>query len=122
MTDLARRIIARDLFKQVPCTQDKLSDFLAKGDSHQRLYEAVGPFCPGQREFYVHVDHTAFQMLSDESRASAFFIDLDSDRREATLIRDYDELRVHPAKPQRIIRLFVPREAVESVKRIVEGA
>jgi HD superfamily phosphohydrolase len=115
VADLARRIIERDLFKIVPCGQDRLYEFLQKQDAHQRLHDAVSPFCVGKKEYYVHIDNASFKMFCDSPTEYAYFVDSDSETREASPIRDHHQLRVHWQETQRIIRLFVPREAVSGM-------
>lgn len=120
VADLARRIIERDLFKIVPCSQDQLNEFLQKTDAHQRLHDAVSPFCPGKKDYYVHIDNASFRMFCDSSAECAYFIDSDSEKREATPISNHPQLRPHWLEAQRSVRLFVPREAVAGVLRIIE--
>lgn len=120
VADLARRIIERDLFKLVPCAQDRLYEFLQKQDAHQRLHDAVSPFCVGKREYYVHIDNASFRMFCENQNEDAYFVDCDSTAREATPIRDHPQLRAHWQETQRTVRLFAPREAVSGLLRMIE--
>jgi len=120
VSDLARRIITRDLFKLVPCEQSRLENFLDIDDARPRLYYAVRPFCPGMEEYYIHIDRARFDMFSESEREQAYFVDVDSEARDATLIRDHPKLRPHWAESQTLVRLFAPREAVEAIRKVIE--
>src|SRR5439155_3125649 len=56
LADLAKRIIARDLFKVVPCPQDKVEECMQDAENHLRMQDLVSKFCPGDPKYYIHVD------------------------------------------------------------------
>lgn len=117
--DLARRIISRDLFKLVPCDHSRLNSFMLRDDAYDRLYHAVRPYCKGEVSYYVCVDEAQFNMLCDNNVEWTYFIDTRSEERTAIPIREHELMRPHWA-PEKIVRLFVPREAVDDALRAVE--
>jgi HD superfamily phosphohydrolase len=120
VADLARRIVARDLFKVVPCSESRLKEFLEQDGAHSALYDAVSPFSPGRKESYVYVDYANFRMFCEQPKEYAYFIDLKRDDRPATPIREHPLLRLQWEEPKRTVRLFAPREAVDAVLRLIE--
>lgn len=122
IADLAQRIVARDLFKLVPCNEDKLAIFLGREDAHGRLYNAVSPFCQGSKEYYVLVDRARFRMLCERPSEFAYFVDNSSEDREATPIREHPQLRPYWQEPQVKTRLFALREAVESLSKLLQNS
>jgi HD superfamily phosphohydrolase len=120
LADLARRIVERDLFKVVPCKESQLSAFLERADAKERLCAVVGGFCLGDPDFYFHVDKVSIKMLEDNTEQCAYFVDAEHDGRPASRITDHAEFRMHWKEPSPLIRLFVPREAVDDVRKLVE--
>jgi hypothetical protein len=95
LRDLARRIVGRDLFKMVPCSDSEVAGYFEKADAMQRLQEAVGEFCLGEPEYYIYHNKTEVKMLSESPAKSAYFIDLKRGDRCATPARDHFDLAVH---------------------------
>lgn len=120
-TDLARRIIARDLFKRVPCQQERLDAFVIRDDAYRRLRDEVQPYCEGDAAYYVYIDNPGFKMLSDDEQQQAYFVDIESSGRVATPIRDHESIRRHWHIAERFPRLFVPREAVDPVCSLIDS-
>ena len=114
--DLGQRILARDLFKIVPCSNEKVREFLLRPDGRDRLYHAIQPYCPGIAEYYLCVDSTNFAMLAESSSKSAYLID---DHRLATPIRDNEALQAYRGKPEESVRLFTLSEAVAAVVKAI---
>ena len=119
--DLARRIIARDLFKIVPCSPTCLQDFIGRPDAWERLYDTVRPYCQGEADYYIHRDNVSFEMMSDQEPKWAYFIDSGTSNSIATPIREHERMRPHWTEPETIHRLFAPREAIDSIRRAVES-
>lgn len=121
--DLARRIIARDLFKLVPCEPDRLSSFVLREDAYERLYSVVAPYCQGEASYYVSIDSADFNMLCGDEPQMAYFVDTENNERLATPIREHERIRPYwrGAGTERTVRLFVPREAVASVCKLIES-
>jgi len=120
-TDLARRIVARDLFKQVPCLQARLDAFVIRDDAYERLRKEVQPYCQGDASYYIYIDNADFEMLSNDEQQQAYFVDIESSGRVATPIQEHGSIRRHWLGPERFLRLFVPRQAVESVCKLVDS-
>jgi hypothetical protein len=120
-TDLARRIIARDLFKLVPCQSERLGDFVLREDAYERLRKVVQPYCQGDASYYVYIDNPNFKMLSDDESQQAYFVDIESSERLATPIRHHESIKKHWTKAESFLRLFVPREAVGSACKLVDS-
>jgi len=119
LADLAKRIISRDLLKVVPCAQPKVEEFVRDVENHRRMHEVVSKFCPGDPQYYVHVDSEPFEMFCPDESEHSYFVDLENRNRPATAIRDHPLFRSHHLEPERIVRLYVPRETVESVRRMI---
>ncbi|MDP3066779.1 MAG: HD domain-containing protein [Methanobacteriaceae archaeon] len=116
VSDLAQRIIARDLFKIVPCNPKKINEFLRKEGGYERIYDAIKPFCRGKKEFYLHVDELKFSMFLENSDHMSFFID---ENRDATHIRDHESLRTQWTPQEDIVRIYTLQEAVDAVKKLI---
>lgn len=119
--DLARRIMARDLFKLVPCEPKRLSSFMLREDAYERLYSVVGSYCQGDVSYYVSVDSADFNVLCADEPQRAYFVDTESDKRLATAIREHERIRPYWSDTERTIRLFVPREAVAPACNLIES-
>ena len=114
--DLAQRIIARDLFKVVPCESRKINDFFLNEDSYERIYNQIKKYCPGKKEFYIYVDRLRFSMFLEGNTEMTFFID---EHRDAHPIRDHDSLRDHWRAQEDIVRIYTLREAVDDVRKLI---
>jgi hypothetical protein len=121
LADLARRIVSRDLFKIVPCAQGKLEEFIQKHDARDLLYEAVSQFVPGDKSYYVHLDNAVIKMFCEDDAEAAYFVDVDDESRPAIPIREHAELRPHWRDPHKLVRLYVPREAVAAVRDLISA-
>lgn len=119
--DLARRIVARDLFKLVPCHPDRLHNFILQPNAYERLHGALRAYTRGEPEYYVYVDRSSLEMLSTEEQTWSYFVDGDRDTREATPIREHERIVQFTRLPESTIRLFAPREAIEDIAKIVGG-
>ncbi len=117
--DLARRIIARDLFKLVPCERNRLDTFAIREDAYERLRDAVAPYCQGDPSYYICIDSADFTMLCEDENQRAYFVDTKSESHPAVHIREHQRIRSHWTGPEKNIRIFVPREAVEAVRKII---
>lgn len=118
-SDLAKKVLVRDLFKFVPCDQDRLARFLRRSDAYKLLHAAVQPYCAGDAEFYVHVDSAPFEMLSDRESDCVYLVDLNDPARPATPAREHLDIRGLWHKPEETVRLYVPREARDAVFALV---
>jgi HD superfamily phosphohydrolase len=117
--DLGQRILSRDIFKLVPVNPEALEGFLMRQDAFPRMQRAVQPFCQGDPKYYIHVDESEFQMLSDKEKEYGYFVDED---RDATAIRESDELRIHVGPKKKLVRAFTLSEGVDAVRHAIEGA
>lgn len=117
LTDLAQRIIARDLFKIVPCDHKKVNNFIRKNGGYEKIHNAIKPYCRGKIDSYLHVDELKFSMFLEDNNHMSFFID---ENRDATPIRDHESLRIQLIPPQEdIVRLYTLREAVDAVRKLI---
>jgi uncharacterized protein len=114
--DLGQRILSRDLFKVVPINPKRVRDYFLKPDAYKRLHTAIQPFCRGRAEYYVVVDETKMQMLSDKAEEMVYTVD---ENRRAVPIREHEMFREHH-RPQEVLRIFTLAEAVSAVKSLVE--
>jgi HD superfamily phosphohydrolase len=119
IADLAQRIMSRDLFKLVPVSSREVQEFIEQPDAYGRIHAELKQFVPGQADFYVNVDYPTFSMFSALLSERAYFVDLNKDDRSATQIQDHPEFRVHWREEGRSVRLFVPREAVAAIAKLI---
>lgn len=118
--DLARRIIERDLFKLVPCEPRRLSAFMIRDDAYERLRFTVRPYCQGDASYYVYVDNANFDMLCDDESKRAYFVNTESENRLATPIREHERILPHRRSTENLVRLFVPRQALDAVYELIQ--
>jgi uncharacterized protein len=109
--DLGQRILSRDLFKIVPINPRRTEEYLRKPDAYPRLYVAIQPFCRGRAEYYVVVDETKMEMLSDQPVEMAYFVDEDH---RASPIRDHEMFREHRRRRTRSAYLRSLRPSLRS--------
>jgi hypothetical protein len=122
LSDLATRIIARDLFKSVPCDYQVLDRFLRVPENHDRLKEAVSPYSAGMSSYYYFTDDVTFEMLATSANERAYFVDLDSSDRLASPITDHREIKTLQEEKRTYCRLYCVREAVEAISDLISGA
>lgn len=114
----ANRIIARDLFKRVPLTSDVVNTYLRQPYSHERLYEAINPYCVGESEYYLVVDTARFSMLSDRPDSRTYIIQ----DGKAVSANEHDVLQSYRTVSPETVRLFTIREAVPAVVSLINDA
>lgn len=119
IAELARRVIARDLFRVVPVDSERLDEFFVDGEAYARLHSAVAPYSQGDPKFFAYFDRSHFRMFSSSHTQFGFFVDTDLSSRPATPFRDDERLQKLADSKPRSKRLFVPREAVESVRSLI---
>jgi uncharacterized protein len=119
VVDLARRIVARDLFKWVPVKSEKVREFLEKPHARERLYDAIKPFCPGDPEYYLIDDTAKFRMMSAVPSEKAFLVKEDG---SAFPAHDHESLRQYEHVEHITKRIFTLKEAAETVTAVIEDA
>jgi HD superfamily phosphohydrolase len=120
--DLARRLLSRNLFKQVPITPDEVKDLNKHGSTRLAdLEEVLGKaLCCEDPKYYFHIDSHKLNLLEqgagngDAYDRCARFIHVDADGRPAELVRDTE--LVSYGKKTEEERLFVPEVALRPVK------
>jgi len=120
-SDLARRLLQRELLKQVPVEENHLDDFIFKDDWLERVAEAVRPHVKGDPSSYVYRDRRSFSVWTEGPAGRAYLI---KNRRaglgEATRAQDHPDLEVvGVGRSHKAHRLFVPREAVADVRALI---
>ncbi|TWT45253.1 HD domain protein [Phycisphaerae bacterium RAS1] len=118
LRDLGRRIIARDLFKQVSCDDRRLAEFLKRPTWQSEVLEVVQRFCPGPPEYYLVYDPIEIRFFAEDRSEWGHF--LDSDRR-ASPFRDHPSLHAYSPRPEGWARLFTLKEATEDVSKMIAG-
>jgi hypothetical protein len=113
--DLARRIASRDLFKLVPCSSSKVSDFLRKDGGSDQLYEVIGNHF-SEPKYYLVKDVARFSMLSERKDEWGYFIDA---KRVATPMREHEAIRPLWRESQDSVRLFAPREVIDALAKLI---
>jgi hypothetical protein len=113
--DLARRIISRDLFKLVPCSSSRISDFLRKDGGEEQIYNIIGKHLPEPR-YYLIKDVSKFSMLSEQKDEWSYFVDSGG---IATSMREHEAIRPLWREIDESVRLFAPREVVHAVAKLI---
>lgn len=138
LSDLARRIMTRDLLKMVDVDPVLLKAFHERKEGLKELEEEIALLVPeGASEYYVYVEEDRRQLTyfsglpkpddpgkqaRECDRSQVYLIDSDgraqraSDHPELWNLRVGDERNNPPPH-----RIFVPREAVERATEIVRG-
>jgi HD superfamily phosphohydrolase len=117
LKDLGQRIISRNLFKIVPCSSQKVNDFLRKPDGRKKILEAIKPYCPqGNEQFYLVVDEKKFNMFSENESDLGFIIDSDG---KAIAIKDHVSFGSIRQLQSDEVRIFTLSEAVQDVCKLI---
>ncbi|HEX4961403.1 MAG TPA: HD domain-containing protein [Thermoanaerobaculia bacterium] len=116
--DLARRIQARDLFRQIPVESKRIGEFLASPERREEVYEAIQPFVPGSSEFYIIVDHSETKMFSEPLSECSLLV---NSAGRASAIRDHPSLIGYRNGQSAQWRIFTVRQAVENVTKVIKG-
>jgi uncharacterized protein len=117
-TDLANRIIRRDLFKLVPIDGPRIHELMLEEDGHERLRDAASSSCPGEAEFYVLIDQAKYKYFQGERESSGRLIDPNTKRSER--FEHCHEFSHLPKDEQLDVRLFTIREAVGTVEAVFQ--
>ena len=117
LRDLGRRILARDLFKQVPCAPELVAEFVRKPGAYDQIYDAIKPFCPGDPRYYLIVDELDFSMFCRKKEEYAFVIDVEHDRTATPLCQD--PAFKHHAISTTQVRLFTIQEGTDAVRSLI---
>jgi len=117
LKDLGQRIISRNLFKVVPCSSEKINDFLRRPDGRNRIQEVIKPYCPqGSEQFYLVVDEKKFQMFTNNDHEFGFIVDSE---RKARPIKDHESFGQMRQLYADEVRLFTLTEAVHDVYNLI---
>jgi HD superfamily phosphohydrolase len=120
-TTLAQRIIGRDLFKQVPVTEESLAEFLGEFGREQLEALLDRHFGKGLGKYFLVVDPFPFRTLSNDPHSAAYLVEpADRGLGSATPARDVPELRHLFAATPSSTRLYAPRETVSDLKELIE--
>lgn len=119
--DLARRILARELFKPLPIMTDRLQRFMNENPPEaielvDATLRAAGYKEPSSYRLY---DAATFWFFHRDPRHGSMFVDR---RRRAYPLREHPELVHHPRDKQETLRLFVPADAAEAVTKAMVTA
>ena len=118
-SDLARRILARDLFKLVPVSAEAVAAFMTSVENIQALYATVQRYVPGKGNYYVVVDLASFEMLAGDSAHGVMLVD---GERLARRGADHETLMTHRGGERSQARLFTIPAAIDAVRRLVAEA
>jgi HD superfamily phosphohydrolase len=116
--DLARRISARDLFKTVRVTSERLNKYFRTAHALERLHEAIKPYVPGEPEYFLVLDETEFQMMASVPAQKVCLIHGDNRARYATEHPSFEALRNVTSEN---VRIFTVREAIDDVEAVING-
>ena len=116
-TDLAKRIQSRTLFKQVPIESDHLQTFFReKEDAYPRIDAAIRPFVISDPKYYRLIDTAKLETLSGKSKDAFMLVDKQA---KATFGSDHTVFQRYRSDKGESVRLFVIREAVEAVTKVI---
>ena len=122
--DLARRILARDLFKPVGLSGEALQQYMNEDppDAIRRVDAALNRCGYQDAASYRIYDAAPFWFFHREPGRGSMFVDTDDPRRQATPLRDHPELVHHRREKQEKLRLYVPRDAVSAVTEAMSAS
>jgi HD superfamily phosphohydrolase len=116
-TDLAKRILTRTLFKQVPISSTELQDFFREQeDAYPRIDAAIRPFVISDPKYYRIIDTAKLETLSSKSEDAFMLVDKQA---RASFGFDHPVFRRYRNDKEESVRLFVVREAVEAVTKVI---
>lgn len=115
--DLARRISARDLFKIVHISTERIHRYFSRtGQAREMLWDAIKPYCPGDPEYYLVIDETDFRMMTKDDSQKACFI---GEGGMAAYAFDHPSFESLCREGSEQLRLFTVREAVPAVEEVL---
>lgn len=125
--DLAKRILLRDLFKEVPRSSEAVSKFLRQDDSADKLTAAVKVHV-GIKEprYYWRRDESSFQMFADPRREKdeiGYFIDENGGYKASPFWEHPKMEHIYPGRErnkQVNVRLFTIKEAIDDVVKLID--
>jgi len=118
LRDLAEKLRARHLFKEVNIVQQDLASFFEQDGARKLLNEVVSKYCKdGDPSFYWFEDHADFKLLSEEEDQKIYMI-LESGEARPFESISLDAFAGQQRKTHRR-RLFVLREAARDVERCI---
>lgn len=115
--DLANRILSRNLFKSIPRSSKKISDFLKSPDAYPKIKKVLIGKGFTEPDYYLVRDNAQFGLLSNRKEEWTYFIDAGG---HASPIREHDKIRQVANPVADSDRIFVPEEAVEDVAKLIE--
>jgi HD superfamily phosphohydrolase len=116
LVDLAKRITARDLFKWVPIDSRKISEFIEKAGSREKLYDAIRTLYPSDPEYYIIEDTAKFTMMEKGERDKVYLVDEDGFSFPA---HDHESLRSYRYVEGYVKRIFTAEDALEKVTALI---
>lgn len=117
VVDLANRILSRDLFKIVPRSSEKVTDFLQGPEAYNHLDAVLREKGYKEPRYYRIIDKVTFDMLAEKKGERGYFVDQDG---RATEMREHESIRPIRGHRQDYRRLFVPEEAVGAVANLIK--
>jgi HD superfamily phosphohydrolase len=120
-SDLARKILNRELLKLVPVTEAHLSGFLHAADWKARVAAVVSHYVPGDPAFYVYSDRQEHSVWSGDPGRQAYLIKSNTGGLgRAQRAQDHPDLSsLGSGWNHETRRLFVPQEAVPAVHDLI---
>lgn len=117
--DLAQRLQARALFKVVPVSSERATNFFATPGNIDKLHNIVKKFVPGLPQYYVLVDRPKFEMMTTDPDKKVMLIDTSGMAAEAS---NHESLRQYMQPERSQMRVFTVASAVESVQKMINSA
>jgi HD superfamily phosphohydrolase len=121
--DLAKRIVGRHLFKQVPVESELVSDYV--GNFGREPLESIVADACGVEEgaYYLVYDQWPFDTFSKRDEEAAYLVaESGASPGEASFARDHRELRLLDSSRHAQPALYAPAEAIEPLSDAVSGA
>jgi HD superfamily phosphohydrolase len=113
--DLAQRLRARHLFKQIRVSSDAATEFLKIDGARAQLYDLIAPHVHGCKpEYYLVEDVVAFSMMASKPRNKVYLVNGDG---SAVAAADHPAFELYKSQKLRALRLFTVAEAREDIER-----
>jgi HD superfamily phosphohydrolase len=123
-SDLARRVVGRELFKRVPVDTETVDNFLGRHNRSELeavIAEALG-LGDGEGTYYLVYDFNPFETIGrGESRAAYLVSEPGDGPGQATLARQHHALAHLSARNQTEKAFYAPKEVVEELAEVISG-
>jgi uncharacterized protein len=122
--ELANRLIERDPLRSVPIVGEKIADFVEEGlTAYEKLERAIAKNVTGEVKYFYKLDNPDYTILEENEAARTLLVHTGRSERGTSELGDHPLVRLMFPQ-QRVylgLRLWVPREALDDVTRLLGG-